>query len=107
MAFFDRFRKEEKNEPEERLENVPEMLNVKLLFTEKPVIDSQVVLAELRKYYPSVNHPQEGKSLLFFFPKIEVQFAEGAVAAQCAIFLPDDKSANAESKEEAFQQNWH
>jgi hypothetical protein len=109
MGFFDRFKKEEKNEPEERLEleSVPEMLNVKLLFTEKPVIDSQVVLADLRKYYPSVDHPQESKSLLFFFPEIEVQFIEGTVAAQCAIFLPDDKSENAEIKEEAFQQNWH
>lgn len=108
MGLLDRLKKkEEKSEPEERLENVPEMLNVKLLFAEKPVIDSQVVLAELRKYYPSVDHPQEGKSLLFFFPEIEVQFTDGAIAAQCAVFLPDDKNINAEIKEEAFQQNWH
>jgi hypothetical protein len=108
MGFFDRFKKiKEKSTPEERLENVPEMLNVKLLFAEKPIIDSQLVLAELRKYYPSAYHPQDGKSLLFFFPEIEVQFTEGAVAAQCAIFLPDDKDESAEIKEEAFQQNWH
>lgn len=108
MGFFDRFKKKEiASEPEERLENVPEMLNVKLLFAEKPVINSQLVLAELRKYYPKVDHPQNGESLLFFFPEIEVQFTDGAVAAQCAIFLPDDRSVNADIKEEAFQQNWH
>lgn len=108
MGFLDRFKKkEEASEPEERLESVPEMLSVKLLFVEKPVIESQLVLAELRKTYPKVDHPQEGKSLLFFFPEIEVQFTDGAIAAQCAIFLPDDKGVNAEIKEEAFQQNWH
>lgn len=108
MGLFDRFKKkEDKPESGERLENVPEMLNVRLLFVEKPTIDPQLVLAELRKYYPSVEHPQDGKSLLFFFPEIEVQFTDGAVAAQCAIFLPDDKNENAEIKEEAFQQNWH
>lgn len=108
MGLFDRFKKKgEKPEPEERLENVPEMLNVKLLFVEKPIIEPQVVLHELRQYYPSAEYPQDGKSLLFFFPEIEVQFTDGAVAAQCAIFLPDDKSENAEIKEEAYQQNWH
>lgn len=108
MGLFDRLKKKEKESaPEKRLENVPEMLNVKLLFVEKPTIDSQLVLAELRKYYPSVDHPQDGKSFLFFFPEIEVHFTDGAVPAQCAIFLPDDKNENAEIKEEAFQQNWH
>lgn len=106
MRLFDRLKKKgRESESEERLANAPEMLNVKLLFVEKPIIDSEVVLAELCKYYPSVDHPQDGKSLLFFFPEIEVQFTDGAVAAQCAIFLPDDK--NAEIKQEAFQQNWH
>lgn len=108
MGLFDRFKKKGKEpEPEERLENVPAMLNVKLLFAEKPIIDPQLVLSKLREYYPSVEHPQDSKSLLFFFPEIEVQFTDGAVAAQCAIFLPDDKSENAEIKEEAYQQNWH
>jgi len=111
MGLFDRFKKKEKalklEELEERLENVPEMLNAKLLFSEKPVIDPQLVLAKLREYYPSVEHPQDGKSLLFFFPEIGVQFTDGAVAAQCAIFLPDDKNKNVEIKEEAYQQNWH
>jgi hypothetical protein len=107
MGFFDRFKKEEESEPEERLENGPEMLNVKLLFAEKPTINSHLVLTELRKYYPTADNPQDGKSLLFFFPEIEVPFTDGAVAAQCAIFLPDEKDANAVIKEEAFQQNWH
>lgn len=108
MGLFDRFKKKEKApKPEEQLGNVPEMLNVKLLFVEKPIIDPQLVLAELREYYPSVEYPQDGKSLLFFFPEVEVQFTDGAVAAQCAIFLPDDKKENAEIKEEAYQQNWH
>jgi hypothetical protein len=108
MGLFDRFKKKEKAPKlQEQLGNVPEMLNVKLLFAEKPIIDPQLVLAELHKYYPSVEYPQDGKSLLFFFPEIEVQFTDGAVAAQCAIFLPDDKHENAEIKEEAYQQNWH
>jgi len=35
MGLFDHFKKkEEASEPEERLENVPEMLNVKLLLVE-------------------------------------------------------------------------
>jgi hypothetical protein len=108
MGLFERFKKKgEEPEPEERLENVPEMLNMKLLFVEKPIIDPQLVLNELREYYPSVEHPQDGKSLLFFFPEIEVQFTDGVVAAQCAIFLPDDKNENPEIKEESYQQNWH
>lgn len=108
MGLFDRLKKkEEASKPEERLGNVPEMLNIKLLFVDKPIIDPQLILAELRQYYSSVEHPQDGKSLLFFFPEIEVQFTDGAVAAQCAIFSPNDENENAEIKEEAYQQNWH
>ena len=108
MGFFDRFKKNpEESEPEARLENVPGMLNVKLLFDDKPTIDSQLILAELHKYYQKIDYPQDGKALLFFFPEIKAPFTNSSLPAQCSILVPNEKQEKAKIKEEAFQQNWH
>lgn len=108
MGLFDRLKKKQKaSEPEEQLENAPGLLNMKLLFEHKPNTDSQLILNELHKHYREVNHPQDGKSLLFFFPEIKVAFTDGLLPAQCSILLPDKTNSKAEIKEEAFQQNWH
>ena len=107
MGFFDRFKKPAKPEPEEPLFNAPHLLSVKLLFEVKPVIDVQVILAELHTHYQQVDHPPGTDSLLFFFPELEIEFTDGKLPAQCSIFLPDDQVPNVDIKPEAFQQNWH
>ncbi len=49
MGLFDRFkRKEQTVEAAERLENFPELLNAKLLFFEKPILDIDKILDELK-----------------------------------------------------------
>lgn len=108
MGLFDRFKKKEKiEEPVERLENYPQMLNAKLLFFEKPNLNTDKILSELKLYFKNVDKPSNDKALLYFFPDIKIELKDGTISAQCSIFIPDDTNAKAEISEEAFQQNWH
>lgn len=108
MGLFDRLKKKEKAvETSERLENFPEMLNAKLLFFDKPILDREKILAELKVYFTNVDNPSSDKALLYFFPDIKIELKDGTIAAQCTIFVPDDTNSKAEIADEAFQQNWH
>lgn len=108
MGIFDFLKKKSQHpEPEEQDVNFPQMLTAKLLFTEAPVFDKQIILTELRKYFQSVDSPGLNGPMLFFFPDIKVAFTDGEVAAQCTIFFPDKDKTGVEIPEEAFQQNWH
>lgn len=107
MGLFDRFRPTPPEpEPEEPLFNAPGLLSLKLLFTAKPVVDAQAILAELRHTYPRVEQPDE-HALHFFFPEVEVAFTDGRLPAQCTIMVPDDPACKADIAPEALQQNWH
>ena len=107
MGIFDHFKKKEKIiETSERLENFPEMLNAKLLFSDKPILDTDKILAELKLYCANVYNTSSDKALLYFFPDIRVELKDGTISAQCTIFVPDTNS-KAEISAEAFQQNWH
>lgn len=108
MGFFDRFKKKERvEETSERLENLPEMLNAKLLFFDKPILNPEKILEELKFYFDKVDNPQNDKALLYFFPDIKVELKDATISAQCSIFVPDDTNSKAEISNEAFQQNWH
>ena len=107
MGLFDRFKKQKKEEPTASLGNVPEMLNAKLLFFEKPVLDADSILEEVKLNFSDVFHGGGDKALMYFFPDIKIQFADGTVPAQVSIFVPNDESPEMELPEQAFQQNWN
>lgn len=110
MGIFDIFKKKPTaNNPEpenERLENYPEMLMTRLLFVNKPVIDAEKILLELRKYVDNVEHSQMDNACMFAFPDFRVAFSDAAGPAQCGVLVPE-KNASLDIPEEAFQQNWH
>jgi hypothetical protein len=108
MGLFDRFKKKEQIiETVERLENFPEMLNAKLLFFDKPKLNPDKILKELKLYYRNVDNPQNDKASLYFFPDIKIELKDATIPAQCTIFVPDETNSKAEISAEAFQQNWH
>ncbi|SEO15595.1 DUF4261 domain-containing protein [Mucilaginibacter sp. OK283] len=110
MGIFNRFKKKSKisNNPEpERLENYPEMLTTRLLFIDKPTINAEKILNELKKYVNNITHSEMESALMFAFPDFKVELADVTGPAQCIVFVPEDKQANLEIPDEAFQQNWH
>ncbi|MBX0292104.1 DUF4261 domain-containing protein [Hymenobacter sp. HSC-4F20] len=108
MGIFDfRQKKNQHSEPEEQLTNFPQLLTAKLLFAEAPVFDKQIIVAELSKYFHSVDSPDVAGPMLFLFPDTKVSFTDGEVAAQCSIFFPGKGKDGIEIPEEALQQNWH
>lgn len=108
MGFFDRYKKKEQVvERVERLENLPEMLHAKLLFFDKPILNADKILEELKLYFGNVDNPQKDNAFLYFFPDIKVELKDTSIPAQCSIFIPDETNSKAEISEEAFQQNWH
>ncbi len=110
MGLFDRFKK--KTEPtnetvQEHLENFPEMLTVKLLFEEKPTLDSTKILVEAKKYFANVENPSKENALIFSFPDFQVELADAKIPAQCLVAIPDENYPAIEIPDVAFQQNWH
>ncbi|HEY6902213.1 MAG TPA: DUF4261 domain-containing protein [Puia sp.] len=103
--FFGLFKNKKKQEL--RLANLPELLNAKLLFVGKPVIDTVRVLEELRKRFDNVESSNDDKVLLFFFPDFKVALKDATIPAQCSVFIPNDDSPGVEIAERALQQNWH
>jgi hypothetical protein len=108
MGLFDKFRKKRSTLVIEGSNNInlPELITMTLLFKELPSIDSKLILNELKNTYPEVECSGGDKALMFSFPGIMIEFADGKIPAQCSVMLP-----NAESEvtlpEEVFQQNWH
>ncbi|WP_416437667.1 DUF4261 domain-containing protein [Phnomibacter sp. MR] len=111
MGLFDRFKKKEDKSivpaTEERLENFPEMLTAKLLFFERPNLDADKILGELKLHFSSVDNPRNDKAFLYFFPDIQIQLQDSSIPAQCAIFLPNEDDSKPVIADDAFQQNWH
>ncbi len=110
MGIFDIFKKKTTtaNNPEiERLENYPEMLTTKLLFVNKPVIDAEKIMGELKMYVDNVTYSEMTSAVMFVFSDFKIEFADATGSAQCVVLVPEDKPGNLEIPEEAFQQNWH
>ena len=110
MGLFDRFKK--KADPadtteQERLENYPEMLTVKLLFVDKPNLDAEKIFKEVNKYFTNVENPSKDKALIFSFPDFQIELADAKIPAQCLVAIPDEKYPDIEIPDVAFQQNWH
>jgi hypothetical protein len=107
VGLFDLFKKKD-TEPKlkERMENFPELLTARLLFSDKPNFDKQKVLNELAQFYKSVDSPTEENMFLFFFPDIHVGEKESSIPAQCSLFFTDERH-KVEIEPEGFQQNWH
>lgn len=107
MGLFDLFKKKA-IEPKlkERMENFPELLTARLLFSDKPNFDKQKVLNELAQFYKSVDCPTEENMFLFFFPDIHIGEKESSIPAQCSLFFTDENH-KVEIEPEGFQQNWH
>ena len=111
MGFFDQFKKSKptvKTEAEsDRMENIPELLNAKLLFVERPNLDIEKILNELKKYYSNVEIPSKDKSIIFWFPDIQIELLDAKIPAQCVVMVPDESNPKIEIPDIAFQQNWH
>lgn len=112
MGLFDRFKKkatqqEEAPMQEERLENTPEMLAVKLLFAEKPVIDRGRILELLKNRSIHAEFGGGDNALMFSFPDVMVHFTDAAIPAQCSILIPGEGDDAIGIPQEGYQQNWH
>ena len=72
MGLFDRFKKRKIDllhlQPKGRLENFPEMLTAKLLFFEKPNLDADKILKELKLHFSKIDNSSNDKAFFVFFP---------------------------------------
>ena len=111
MGLFDRFKKRENKSlisvEEERLENFPEMLSAKLLFSDKPDLDPIIILEELKLHFSSVDNSNSDNAFLYFFPDIQIKLQDTSIPAQCTILMPNEGNSKSEIADGAFQQNWH
>ncbi|WP_052266006.1 DUF4261 domain-containing protein [Pedobacter kyungheensis] len=114
MNLFNPFKKKnttvEKIEPiaeDNQPQNLPEMLMTKLLFSGKPSLNADQILAELKKHIPNIDHSFAVSSLIFSFLDYPVQLANATIPAQLNILIPDRNEAGVGLPDTAFTQNWH
>ncbi|WP_293305398.1 DUF4261 domain-containing protein [Pedobacter sp. UBA5917] len=113
MSLFNLFKKKNtvvendqvtENDP---LENYPELLSAKLLFLNKPNLDRNQLLAEVKKHFANIDHSFSESTLIFSFPDYPIELADATIPAQCTIMIPDPDKSGVELPDAAFQQNWH
>ena len=112
MGLFDRFKKKTESpvsteNETERLENFPESLTARLLFVEKPNLDAEKILNEVKKYFSNVEIPSKDKGIIFWFPDIQIELLDEKIPAQCLVLIPDENNPDIKIPDVAFQQNWH
>lgn len=113
MGLLDRLRKIPKiaddgiDANHEHLENFPEMLMAKLLFVEKPYLDSEKILKEAKIYFNDILIISEEGALVFAFPDTQFELVDAKVHAQCLVTTLDEKHPDIKIPDVAFQQNWH
>lgn len=112
MNLFNPFKKKNTIEEQEAaadtpLENSPEMLMVKLLFSGKPNLNADQILAKLKQQMSNIDHSFAVSSLIFSFPDYPVQLADATIPAQLNILIPDRNEAGVGLPDTAFTQNWH
>ncbi|TDL99643.1 MAG: hypothetical protein C4K58_07055 [Flavobacteriaceae bacterium] len=107
MGLFDIFKKktEIENPNDKKLEIYADKINFKLLFKEKPILNSSEILKEVKKYYNVVDNLTDDENVkIYAFPDLKIELADAVIPAQCLMTLLDK---NIELPENAFQQNWH
>ena len=111
MSLFDIFKKKSAGSKyeqvaEEIVPNEPAMQLVSLFFENKPEIDKEKILAELKKRFDNVEATDGDSSLAFSFPDYATEFSTGPVAAQ-GVVMVSDAEINIDRFAAAFQQSWH
>ncbi|HEX8659625.1 MAG TPA: DUF4261 domain-containing protein [Hymenobacter sp.] len=108
MGLFDFLRKGKADSSnEEQMRNYPQMLYAKLLFVDKPELNSQSITNELKLFYSSVDSSASENTLLYFFPDIKVVLAGSQIPAQCTIISPNEDNIKSKIEAAILQQNWH
>ena len=111
MGLFDIFKKKSQDTPPQQpqaeiIPNQPELQFVSLFFENKPNIDKEQILNELKSRFKEVDTVEGESPLAFFFPEYMVEMKDASIPAQGAI-LQIDQKPNIERFEKAFQQSWH
>jgi hypothetical protein len=108
MGLFDIFKKKTEVEikpDDSKFETIVDKINFKLLFKEKPILNSGQILDEIKKYYPNIdNITDEDNTKIYAFSDLRIELADAVIPAQCLMTLLDK---NVELPENSFQQNWH
>lgn len=111
MGLFDIFKKKSPETPQpyqqEIVPNKPELQFVSLFFEDKPILDKEKILSELKLRFNEVNTAEGGETpLAFFFPEYMINLKDSSIPAQGAI-LEMDAKVNLDRYTKAFQQSWH
>src|SRR5476649_1963363 len=91
MALFNLFKKKPaipENDwviEDERLANYPEMLTFKLLFEDEPILDSEKISTEARKYFTNFDYSNLDNALRFIFPDFQLKLLDATGPAQCLV----------------------
>ena len=85
--------------------NIPELLAARLLFTDKPALDSAALASALRKEFEQVDNPKD--SLLYFFPDYPVTFNDGKQVPAQIMVAAAEMPSGADYLAAALQQSWH
>lgn len=108
MGLFDFFKKA--NGEDSRC-NEPGLLSVKLFFKKEPVVLNSRIEEELKKRFSDVKFPDNNdmlsKSRHYFFNDYTVKYAEGEIAVQGTILVPDRHGIEYDQLLPTFQQSWH
>lgn len=106
MKIFNIFKK--KVNKEEPVNNLPELLMIKLFFVNKPVIDDIKIKACLEKRFDNVGVSDSNKeSRQYFFKEYEVEFEEGKIPVQGGLFVPDKEGIDFQELQASFHQSWN
>lgn len=111
MGLFDIFKKKSQETSTQQTQNElvlnqPELQFVSLFYENKPEIDKQQILDELKLSFKEVNTADDKSPLAFFFPEYMIALKDASIPAQGVIFELDQKP-NLDKFEKAFQQSWH
>ena len=82
------------------------MLMCKLLFEQKPKIDSDKIFLELQIKYKNVVNNSSEDTIMFAFPDFEIVLKDAKFPAQSIVAFTNENLPLA-LPEEAFRQNWH
>jgi hypothetical protein len=111
MGLFDIFKKKSSDVPpkqiaKEIVPNEPALQFVSLFYENKPEINRDKILSELKARFKNVDSPGDNDPLAFFFPDYMVNIGESSIPAQGAI-ITNDSAINLDRFTKAFQQSWH
>ncbi|GAB3504312.1 DUF4261 domain-containing protein [Emticicia fontis] len=111
MGLFDIFKKKSVEEPSQHTEkelvpNEPTLQFISLFYENKPELDKETILSELKLRFRNVESTDSEDSLAFFFSDYMVNFTDNPVPAQGVIINPESQ-INLDRFTKAFPQSWH